>query len=343
VNRVKMLAILLAIVVAMLIVGTFTTQLRTPGSDVTINPSRPWMQFRASSVSTLDISWNGRYIMAVNIDGFGIWDRDTRQKVTTHLELGGGISRIIASPVNDTFLVIAGYSEETKTLISSYIHEKRPLFPTRRSRCATYHPSGNRIASAEITGGITILDASNGNELARYETDGQAVNYLSYSQDGSILAACLRDGSIKTWDSLTGTMRCKAPSFSNGLIGLAIPTGNTTIAAIPGPAGCGKTIGFHDINSCRMTANYRTQWSAIYASAIKLDSGLIFLSVLGPGGYQIWSGNISSGIHGFKSYYLEKAATSLAVSRDGGWMAAGTSYGALHLYDVKNLREIFSQ
>jgi WD40 repeat protein len=60
-------------------------------------------------------------------------------------------------------------------------------------------PDGRVIAVVQDFQTIVLFDAITGRELRRLEGHTDLVGMMTFSPDGSVLASCSRDGTIRIW------------------------------------------------------------------------------------------------------------------------------------------------
>ena len=82
--------------------------------------------------------------------------------------------------------------------------EWRDLIPTRPGgpMALAYHPKGRRLATGNADGTVKVWDAETGRELLTLSGSNHAVGHVTFSPDGSRLAAAGGDGlTVRVWDA----------------------------------------------------------------------------------------------------------------------------------------------
>jgi tetratricopeptide (TPR) repeat protein len=71
-------------------------------------------------------------------------------------------------------------------------------------RAVAFSPDGLRLATAGLSGTVTVWDGSAGGECLALKGDGSEVPGVAFSPDGTRLATARRDGTVKLWSASTG-------------------------------------------------------------------------------------------------------------------------------------------
>jgi WD40 repeat protein len=158
---------------------------------------------------SLAFSPDGRFLAAGLADSQSsvqLWDCQTGECLKTFTEHTGQATRIAFAPLtvtnNKTILVTAGPDGLVKIWdvdLDICLHTIAKFVGS-----VSFHPQGDRFATANYDHSIEIWDLATGNCLQRLLGHTSPVTIVSFSPDGQLLASSSIDHSIKIWDVATG-------------------------------------------------------------------------------------------------------------------------------------------
>jgi WD40 repeat protein/tRNA A-37 threonylcarbamoyl transferase component Bud32 len=135
-----------------------------------------------------------------------IWD-DTQSFTCASIKVASfsgqyGVTSVAFSP--DGAHILAGAAAgDVKLLNAATLAEERVLGVPTLGEVA-YSPDGKQIAVA-ANRDIIVFDAVTGEQIQRLSGHEGGLNYVVYSPDGSLLASCGTDLTIRLWDVASGT------------------------------------------------------------------------------------------------------------------------------------------
>ncbi|QRW00064.1 Vegetative incompatibility protein HET-E-1 [Ceratobasidium sp. AG-Ba] len=180
------------------------------------NPNHTSNRF-AENVASITFSADGIYLASGSQEGtIRIWHLHNGQLAvgpfTAHK---GTVSSLAFSP--DGVYIASGSWDRTicrwETRTGQMVGE--PFYGDTAGgiRCIAYSPSGNQLASGGWT--IRFWDAKSSLLKAQtYDYRGAVIDSIAYSQDGSYLASCSRDGSLYIWGTCGAQLIASSPCSS---------------------------------------------------------------------------------------------------------------------------------
>ncbi|TAL67629.1 MAG: choice-of-anchor D domain-containing protein, partial [Bacteroidetes bacterium] len=240
-------------------------------------------------------------------------------------------------------------------------------------QCIVYSPDGSKLAVAHGYF-ISIIDMNSYNVIYTFTGHTNFVNSVAFSPDGTRLASCSSDKTIKLWDIISGTEIQTFPG-QNSVSSIAFSPDGSMLASGHGDS----TVKLWDINSgieIRTFSGHTRSISSVafcpdglklasgsYDKTIKLwdiDSGTEIRTLSGntnfvtsiefsPDGTTLASGcyddtiklwDINSGtvIKTFSGHF--SFITSVTFSPDGTKLASGSSDARIKLWDINSGTEI---
>ncbi|MHC5003082.1 MAG: WD40 repeat domain-containing serine/threonine protein kinase [Planctomycetota bacterium] len=136
-----------------------------------------------------------------------IWDLDRRERVAEHSIGAGFIETLCFSP--DGRLLAVG----TRSGDPSYVLDARTGTPvleipdTERVKAVLMLPDGQRLVTGSAHGVLAVRAVETGAVVRSLTGGGSWVTALGLAPDGTTLAAGRNDGTIETWDLVTGDLR----------------------------------------------------------------------------------------------------------------------------------------
>lgn len=213
----------------------------------------------------------------------------------------------------------------------------------KRVRRMAFRNDGGQIALALWNGYIVILDAANGERVNLIQTQRTDIHNLIWSSDGKQIMVMSMKGGIEVWDASSGEFVRQLDIDPESLIDAAWSADGNVFAT----ANRDGIITFWDADRYQPTGTLDIQMpGSVSSMAWSPDKSMIYAGISTDypcrencdpkdPGYKSWvaAWNVTSGSLVLRSSAGD-AITTLAVSPDGQWVAAGGGiFGAFEVLD----------
>ena len=203
--------------------------------------------------------------------------------------------------------------------------------PTNLVQSLAFSPDGRLLAAGRRDWSVRVWDVAAREEVARLEEHSGDVFAVTFSPDGTVLAA--NSGTeIQLWDVASWEPIATLETSSVLIWDLAFSPDGRLLAA----ASFDGTVSVCDVASREEIATLEGHWRGVHSVAFSPDGGIL---ASGPadGTVRLWDVASRSEIATLKAYrrsYLR----NLAFSPDGGILAAASGHGRVDLWDVHSGR-----
>jgi WD40 repeat protein len=211
-----------------------------------------------------------------------------------------------------------------------------------------FSPDGAQVASAGTDRLIYIWDRQNLEKPLALRGHAAAVAAVAFSPDGRRLASGDADGTVRLWDVDAGESAAEWPGRAAGITGLAFDPGGRRLASTGGEPSKGE-LKLWDLTNGTVLAG-RTCRNLLTAVAFSPD-GRRLVTAGQDGVVAAWDAatlepvEAADGAGGpeFKGRTKRIVPwTSVAISADGEWVAAGSSAGLVRVWEAATAEESFT-
>ena len=275
-----------------------------------------------------------------------IWDARTGRLSATLTGHTRWIRALSLSPDGD----VLASGDESKTIhlwdVKSGTRLATFKVPTGGIYALAFSPNGNLLASGHSDGTIRLWDATQ-TEERWWDAIGQylpslilnghkaKVTRLAFSPDGKTLISGSRDGTLRGWDTLSGSQRFSRSAFMGPIRGLVFSEKGRTLASVNNlglstfgtvqhrlwDIGTGSQLSMHEL-------------TAIEAKAISPD-GTVLVAEHSRGGFTLWDMSQHRSLSALAAVHpKDDLNVNFVFSSDSKTFASGDKDGSVRLWDI---------
>jgi WD40 repeat protein len=199
--------------------------------------------------------------------------------------------------------------------------------------CATFSPNGEKFATGDVTGEISIWETQSLRKLLTLRGHTITVWAVSFSPDGETLASCSHDQTIRIWDLTSGRNLQTLRGHESWVVALKYSPDGQLLASASGD----ETIKLWNVECGECVATLRGHTKSVHAVVFSPDGDFL---ASGSDDHTIKLWNIRdlqncllvSTLEGHEGLIL-----SIAFNPDGKTIASGGCDSTLRLWDIQNL------
>lgn len=192
-----------------------------------------------------------------------------------------------------------------------------------------FSPDGKRLASCEMYKIVKLWDASSGAELASVEDHEGSVRAIAWSPDGTQIVTVSNDHAVKVRDAAKLAVTHTLAGHNYDVMGLAFfPDGSKLVTVDDG-----GFVMVWDLRAMKVALSTGVEGSSQRAVAVSPDGKLIASG--GNDAIRLWDAASGAEMRHVASLQIN----TLAFSRDGKSLVAGTQDGPIKVYDSLSLAE----
>ena len=301
----------------------------------------------SSSVSSIAISPDGRYIAAVGDGGIWsywitmwcgyepdssvkVWDAQTGDLVYSFDDHTGLVNHVVFSPDGQLLVFVS----QDKTVRVWDMQTREVLHTLSRPdqiSTVVFSPDGQILA---VAGGqnISLLHVESG-ELQHIDHTA-AVQIATFSPDGQTLAFCSRDMTIKLWDVASDTLRLSLEGHTAQVQNVVFSLDGRQV--ISGAAD-GMVLVW-DVKTGELLSELDSDLE-VYQVAVSPDAKTI---AMWADKITLWDIVSDEQLYVFENYYNSSTGEIVALSPDGLLLAYATAEKTIQIRDVQTGELVFS-
>jgi hypothetical protein len=205
-------------------------------------------------MNAISVSKNGKWIVCGFEEGASVWDAELQRKVVEVEDTNSGSNAVWAVDVSPESTRFATGTRDSKASIWSITTGERLVGPLEHHLAITgtkFSPDGGYIVTA-CADSIHIFDSYSGDQLITIENQldkSYPITPIVWSSDGWLFAVC-KGGTIKSFDTSTGSQIAEWNIHSEDLRSIALSTDNKSIASL-----AGHSVSFWDTSTRTQLGN----------------------------------------------------------------------------------------
>lgn len=274
-------------------------------------------------------------------DGNGklhFWEGNTRELASVLLGHNNAVTSVAYSP--DGKNIVSGSYGQTVRLWNASSGKTLHVFEHSQAMKVAYNPTGKMVASGSDDGTIKLWDVESGKLISTLQGHAEAiiavlgynqesVASLTFSPDGQIIAAGLRDNTIRLWSVASGKSLATLKGHTASVAGLVYsPDGKTLVSGSED-----NTVRLWNAETGKVLRTLKGHTGGVAALAYS-PNGKIIASGANDNTIRLWdakSGESQATLIGHS-----RLITSLSFSPHGRVIASGATDSTVRLWDINS-------
>lgn len=279
-----------------------------------------WAGTMGEEISCVAFSPDGSRLASGSWDQtITLWSAATGKKLITLVGHTGNVTTIAFSP--DGSRLASGSRDETIKLWDVVTGKEHATLAGHKSSVTSvaFSPDGSRLASGSSDKTITVWNAAVGKKVQALVGHENTVTSVAFSPDGGRLASGSSDQKVKLWDLATGKEHATLAGHNGWVTSVAFsPDGNRLASG-----SLDQTIKLWDVAGGRESGTLVT-----LATLAGLTTGRKGVALVVP--------HLSD----IPMAVRCESVFSLAFSPDGDWLASGSCFETIRLWDARMGKEL---
>ncbi|KAF7971105.1 hypothetical protein HWV62_22028 [Athelia sp. TMB] len=281
-----------------------------------------------AAIRSIAFSLSGDHIVSGSEDGtVRMWESETGESVRSPLKHGGIVDCISYSP--DGKHIVSGSSDDTLRMRDAETGEATETLI--KGTFFAYSPEGSHIVSVRGAT-LSIWDVGTGGAVgAPLEGHSGKINCVVYSPDGTLIASCSMDNTIRLWNVETR----QAVGVLEGHIDAVVPVAFSPDGAHLVSGSYDKTIRVWDVKARKPAGAPLIGHASAVLSVAYSPDGRHIVSGSDDGTVRVWDAEAAvfeparAALEGSSSSFF-----SMAYSPGGASIVSGSREGKIQIWDV---------
>jgi len=287
---------------------------------------------------SLAFSPDGNLLATAGIDGnIRLWDPRTGEAHRRLAGHGKAVSRVVFAPDGK---LLASSSEDntirfwdTATGQQVWKREENLFGPGP----IAFSPDGTLLASGHLDGTIALWDVASREEKRRWQTGSKYVFTFAFSPDGKTLAAASSmESTIHFWDVATGRERRPSDEHQGPIRSLRFSPDGAKLVSI----GQDRQLCRWDLATSTAYRQFVWKGEPLDVSALSPDGHTLAVGARSDNEVRLWDVRTGKPGRVLGKHEPKKRIWDIAFSPDGRLVASGGDDRVIHIWDVRDGKEI---